>query len=129
MSEYETLGSGRIASYLVTDLQTIDDFISNTISRFLIAVLTIIGVAIILFYMHLPLVLLVLTMNPIVIFFTVVLGKHVKKLKKEENTAFEIFQHSLIETLDAIHQIRADNREHHYIKYVVNQACQSCSCG
>jgi ATP-binding cassette subfamily C protein len=29
MSEYETLGSGTVASYLVTDLQTIDDFVGT----------------------------------------------------------------------------------------------------
>ena len=39
MSEYETLGAGAVASHLVTDLQTIDDFVSVSISKFLVAVL------------------------------------------------------------------------------------------
>src|SRR3990172_6587570 len=46
MAEYETLGSGTVASYFVTDLNTVDQFVGSTVSRLLIAVLTIIGVAI-----------------------------------------------------------------------------------
>ena len=122
MSEYETLGSGTVASYLVTDLQTIDEFVGTTVSRLLVAILTVIGVAAILLWIHWQLALLILFVNPIVIYFTMVLGKHVKELKKEENSAFAIFQQSLVETLDSIHQIRASNRERHYIKRIINQA-------
>ncbi len=122
MSEYETLGSGTVASYLVTDLQTIDEFVGTTVSRLLVAILTVIGVAAILLWIHWQLALLILLVNPIVIYFTMVLGKHVKELKKEENSAFAIFQQSLVETLDSIHQIRASNRERHYIKRIINQA-------
>ena len=122
MSEYETLGSGTVASYLVTDLQTIDEFVGTTVSRLLVAILTVIGVAAILLWIHWQLALLILLVNPIVIYFTMVLGKRVKELKKEENSAFAIFQQSLVETLDSIHQIRASNRERHYIKRIINQA-------
>jgi len=122
MSEYETLGSGTVASYLVTDLQTIDDFVGTTVSRLLVAVLTVIGVAAILLWIHWQMALLILLVNPIVIYFTMVLGKHVKELKKEENSAFAIFQQSLVETLDSIHQIRASNRERYYIMRIIDQA-------
>ncbi len=122
MSEYETLGSGTVASYLVTDLQTVDEFVGRTVSRLLVAVLTVIGVAAILLWMHWQLALLILFVNPLVISFTMILGKHVKELKKEENAAFAIFQQSLIETLDSIHQIRASNRERHYIMRIIDQA-------
>ena len=61
-------------------------------------------------------------MNPIVIYFTTVLGKKVKELKKRENSAVEIFQQSLTETLDAIQQIRASNRERHYLYRVIDKA-------
>lgn len=122
MSEYETLGSGTVASYLVTDLQTIDEFVGSTVSRLLVAVLTVIGVAAILLWIHWQLALLILFVNPIVIYFTMVLGKRVKELKKEENSAFAIFQQSLVETLDSIHQIRASNRERHYVARVIDQA-------
>ena len=33
MSEYETLGSGTVASYFVTDLATVDDFVGSTLSK------------------------------------------------------------------------------------------------
>ena len=122
MSEYETLGSGTVASYFVTDLATVDEFVGTTISKLLIAVLTIFGVAIILLIMHWQIALLILFANPIVIYFTTVLGKRVKELKKNENSAFAIFQQSLVETLDSIHQIRASNREKHYIKRIIDQA-------
>ena len=122
MTEYETLGSGTVTSYFVTDLATVDEFVGTTVSRLLIAVLTIIGVAIILIIMHWQIAILILFANPIVIYFTKILGKHVKELKKKENSAFAIFQQSLTETLDSIHQIRASNREKHYFKRVIENA-------
>lgn len=122
MSEYETLGSGTVASYFVTDLTTVDEFVGTTVSKLLVAVLTIIGVAIILLIMHWQMALLILFANPIVIYFTMVLGKRVKELKKNENSAFAIFQQSLVETLESIHQIRASNREKHYIQCIVEHA-------
>jgi len=122
MTEYETLGSGTVASYFVTDLSTVDEFIGTTVSKLLIAVLTIIGVAIILIIMHWQIAMLILFVNPIVIYFTKILGGHVKELKKKENSAFAIFQQSLTETLDSIHQIRASNREKHYFKRVIEHA-------
>jgi len=122
MTEYETLGSGTVSSYFVTDLSTVDEFIGTTVSKLLIAVLTIIGVALILIVMHWQIAMLILFVNPIVIYFTKILGGHVKELKKKENSAFAIFQQSLTETLDSIHQIRASNREKHYFKRVIEHA-------
>ena len=122
MTEYETLGSGTVTSYFVTDLSTVDEFIGTTVSKLLIAFLTIIGVAIILLIMHWQIALLILFANPIVIYFTKILGSRVKELKKKENSAFSIFQQSLTETLDSIHQIRASNREKHYFKRVIEHA-------
>ena len=122
MAEYETLGSGGVASHFVTDIKTIDDFIGSTVSHLLVSVLTIIGAAVILLWMHWQLALLILFVNPVVVYFTLILGKRVKDLKKKENSALEVFQQSLTETLDAIHQIRAANREQHYLGYVITQA-------
>ena len=122
MSEYETLGSGTVASHLVTDVDAIDDFIGTALSKFIVAVLTIVGVAAILLWIHWQLAVFILVMNPMVIYFTTILGKRVKKLKKEENISFELFQQSLAETLDGIQQIRASNRERHYILRVIDKA-------
>ncbi len=122
MSEYETLGSGTVASHLVTDVESIDEFIGDTLSKFVVAVLSIVGVAGILLWIHWQLALFILVMNPLVIYFTTVLGRKVKHLKRRENSAFEVFQQSLSETLDSIHQIRAANRERHYIQRVIDKA-------
>jgi len=122
MSEYETLGSGTVASHLVTDVEAIDTFIGSALSKFIVALLSIIGVAAILLWIHWQLALFILIMNPVVIYFTTVLGRKVKGLKKHENSAFELFQQSISETLDAIHQIRSANRERHYLQRVADKA-------
>jgi len=122
MAEYETLGSGTVASYFVTDLNAVDEFIGQSVSKTLIAGLSLIGVTAVLLWLHWQLALFILFLNPLVIYFTVTLGKKVKTLKKRENKAFELFQEALVETLDAVRQIRASNRERHYLGRVVDAA-------
>ncbi|MDF2182011.1 ABC transporter ATP-binding protein [Neptuniibacter sp. CAU 1671] len=124
MAEYETLGSGAVASRLVTDLDTIDRFVGSSVSRLLIATLSVFGTAIILLWMHWQLALFILFLNPVVIYFTTVVGKQVKQLKKKENLAYELFQAALTETLEGIQQIRASNREQHYLSRLVDEARQ-----
>jgi ATP-binding cassette subfamily C protein len=124
MAEYEAAGSGSITSHLITDVNAIDDFLGTALSKFIVAVLTVIGVAIVLLWMHWQLALFILLMNPVVIYFTMVMGKKVKNLKRNENISFELFQQALIETLDGIQQIRASNREGHYLARVVSRAEQ-----
>ena len=122
LSQYETLGSGKVTSHFVTDVNAIDSFLGASISGFLVAVLSLVGVAIVLFWMHWQLALFILLLNPLVIGFSTRLGKRVKEWKRRENTAFEIFQETLTETLDALAQIRAMNRERHYLARVIDQA-------
>ena len=122
MSEYESLGTGAVVSYLIKDLDTIDTFIGTTVSKLLVATLTIIGTAAILLWMHWQLGLFILLLNPVVIYFTRVVGSRVKDLKSKENSAYEVFQQSLTETFEAIHQIRASNREHYYCQQLIYSA-------
>jgi len=122
MAEYETMGSGAVTSHFVTDMEAVDQFVGFTVGRFVIAVLTLAGMAGILVWIHWPLALFILFMNPMVIYFTVVFGKRVKELKRRENKAFEVFQEALTETLDGIQQIRASNRERHYLRRVIERA-------
>jgi len=122
MSEYETLGSGTAASHLVTDIDAVDNFIGVTTSKFLVAILTITGTAIILLWMNWVLGLVILLLNPVVIWVTTLFGQKVKLLKRQENSAYQLFQESLAETLDAIQEIRASNRERHYILRIVDRA-------
>ncbi len=122
MSEYETLGTGTVVTHLVKDLDTIDTFIGTTVSKLLVACLTIIGTAVILLWMHWQLGLFILLLNPVVIYFTRVVGSRVKDLKARENSAYEVFQQSLTETLEAIHQIRSSNRERYYCRQLIESA-------
>ena len=122
MAEYETMGSGGVASHFITDMDAIDNFVGTTVAKFLISVLSLVGTAAVLLWMHWPLALFILFMNPIVVYLTIVLGKGVKELKRRENAAFEIFQESLTETLDVIQTIRAANREQHYLQRVAGRA-------
>ena len=75
--EFTTHTKKRILLY---SQHTIDRFVSVSVSRLLVAVLTIIGTAVILLWMHWQLALFILFLNPVVIYFTMVLGKQVKKL-------------------------------------------------
>ncbi|WNW11402.1 ABC transporter ATP-binding protein [Pseudomonas sp. DTU_2021_1001937_2_SI_NGA_ILE_001] len=111
LREYESLGSGTVTTHLVTDLDTLDKFIGETLSRFLVAMLTLTGTAAILVWMHWKLALLILLFNPLVIFATVRLGKRVKHLKKLENDSTSRFTEALSETLEAIQEVRASNRQ------------------
>lgn len=111
LGEYETLGGGSVSAHLVTDLDTLDKFVGDTLSRFLVALLTLCGTAGILIWMHWKLALLILLFNPLVIFATVQLGKRVKHLKKLENDSTSRFTQALTETLEAIQEVRAGNRQ------------------
>ena len=122
MSEYESLGSGTVAAHMVTDLDTLDTFIGTTISKLLVACLTVIGTAMILLWMHWQLGLMIIFLNPLVIYLAKAIGSNLKQLKSNENKAYAVFQQALTETLEAINQIRASNREHHYCKQLVDAA-------
>ncbi len=122
LSQFETVGAGRVTSHFVTDLNAIDSFLGASVSGLVVSVLTLVGVAAVLFWMHWQLALFILLLNPVVILFSTRLGKRVKDLKKFENRAFEVFQDALSETLDALTQIRAMNREKHYLARVSERA-------
>lgn len=124
MAEYETLGSATVASHLVTDLDALDQFVSQSTSKFIVAALSVIGTAVVLLWIHWQLALFILLMNPLVIYLTTVFGRRVKELKRRENSAFQSFQESLAETLDAIAEVRAGNRERHYIARTIDAAAR-----
>jgi len=82
LSAFETVGSGRMTSHFVTDIQAIDTFLGASMSGLVVSVLTLVGVAGVLFWMHWQLALFILLLNPVVILFSTRLGKRVKDLKK-----------------------------------------------
>ncbi len=122
ISQYELRGSGGINSHLITDIETIDQFIGSTLSKFVVSLLTVVGTAAILLWLDWRLGLFILLVNPIVIYFSRKLGGKVKHLKKKENQSFEKFQNRLIETLDGIYQLRAANKEHIFLNQLKSHA-------
>ena len=114
LKEYETMRVGAVTSKLVTDVETIDGFVSSTISKFIIASFVLLFSAVVLFWIHWQLAIFILVTNPVVVFFTAKLARNIGKLKKEENRAVEVFQSSLNETLELFHQIRAANKEEYF---------------
>lgn len=115
MNEYETLGSGEVSSKLVSDMQTLEGFIGSALSRSIVSILTLIGVAIVLLFIEWKLGLLILVLHPAVVFLTQLISRKVSVYKKQENAAISKFQNSLIETLDLFGQIRASSKENEFI--------------
>ncbi|MBF0256679.1 MAG: ABC transporter ATP-binding protein [Gammaproteobacteria bacterium] len=122
MMEYETLGSSTIASHLVTDIDTLDSFLESATSKLLVALLSILGTGLVLLWMHWQLALFFLLTNPLVIFFTVRLGRRVKQLKGAQNKAYQQFQEAFAETLDAIQELRSNNAERHFLDRIIASA-------
>ncbi|MBE4367085.1 ABC transporter ATP-binding protein [Vibrio parahaemolyticus] len=122
--QYETKGSGGINAHLITDIETIDQFVGSTLAKFVISFFTVIGTAIVLLWLDWRLGLFILLVNPIVIYFSRKLGSMVKHLKRKENHSFEIFQNRLVETLDGIYQLRAANKEREFLQQLKESANQ-----
>ncbi len=116
LKEYEMMRVGAVTSKLVTDVETIDGFVSSTISKLIVAVLMLLFSAFVLLWIHWQLAIFILITNPVVILFTVKLARNIGDLKKEENKAVELFQSSLTETLELFHQIRAANKEEYFFE-------------
>jgi len=122
MAQYETLGTGSVSATLVNDVNTIDTFIGTTVGKLIVAVLSLVGMTLILLWLHWQLAVFILLMNPIVVYFTMRMGRHVKSLKKKENSALDAFQQSLSETLEALQQVRAANRDRAFFDRVRGKA-------
>jgi len=116
LKEYEMMRVGAVTSKLVTDVETIDGFVSSTISKLIVAALMLLFSAFVLLWIHWQLAIFILITNPIVVLFTVKLARNIGELKKEENKAIEFFQSSLTETLELFHQIRAANKEEYFFE-------------
>jgi ATP-binding cassette subfamily C protein len=116
INEYENLKTGDIASRLISDVNTVEEFLIKSVSKFVISFLTLIGVAIVLLLINWKLGLFILLLNPFVVILSGKIARKVKKYKKEQNRAISIFQESLIETLELFEQIKAYNKENFFFK-------------
>jgi ATP-binding cassette subfamily C protein len=115
MQVYESLGPGQVTARLLTDVETVDKFLGETVAKVLIAILSVVGVAGVLLWMHWQLALIILLLNPFVIGVTMVLGKKVKAWKQRENGAFEALSQSVSETLEVMQQLRATNADKRFL--------------
>jgi len=122
MSEYDMLGSGSVSSKVITDVDTIDKFIASGVGEIIVEALTIIGVASIIFYLNWQLALVILTLNPLALGFFLRVFKNIAKIKKQENKSIEIFQNSLIESLELYNLIRVQNREEYFLSDIDKKA-------
>jgi ATP-binding cassette subfamily C protein len=115
MQVYESLGPGQVTARLLTDVETVDKFLGETIAKVLVALLSVIGVAGVLLWIHWQLALIILFLNPFVIGLTMMLGKKVKAWKQRENSAFEALSQSVSETLEVMQQLRATNADKRFL--------------
>lgn len=122
MNEYETLGSGAITANLVTDVNTLDTFIMSSASRFVASVLTLVAVGVVMIAIDPILGILILFIQPLIMFISKGLSKKVGALKKEENESIENFQEGIGETLELFGQIKASNKENYFFSQAVHQA-------
>ena len=122
MNEFETLGSGAITANLITDIDTLDNFIMVSSSRFVASVLTLLAVGIVMIAINPILGILILFVQPLIMFLSKKMSAKVGELKKEENKAIASFQEDVGETLELYGQIKASNKEHYFFEKALKQA-------
>lgn len=122
MREYDLLGSGAVSSKVITDVETVDKFVTSSVGEVVIELLMLIGVVSILLYLNWQLALIILFLNPITIFIFLRSFRNVAEMKKKENKSIESFQNTLTESLELYNQIRVQNREKHFLETVDKQA-------
>ena len=122
MNEYETLGSGAITSNLVTDVNTLDNFIITTVSKLVSSVLTLVAVGVVMIMIDPILGILILVIQPLIMLFSKKMSSIVGVLKKNENKAIEKFQENVSETLELYGQIKASNKEDNFFSRSIEHA-------
>ncbi len=122
MNEYETLGSGAITSNLVTDVNTLDNFIMSVASKLVSSVLMLLAVGIVMIAIDPIMGILILVIQPIIMLLSRNMSKKVGVLKKKENAAIENFQENIGETLELYGQIKASNKENYFFSEAIEHA-------
>jgi len=122
MNEYESLGSGAIGANLVTDVNTLDNFIITGASRFVASVMMLIAIAIVMILIHPILGIMILVIQPLVMLLSKKIAKSVSHLKADENQAIEDFQNNFGETLELFGQIKASNKEKQFFDDATQKA-------
>ncbi|NPA10619.1 MAG: ABC transporter ATP-binding protein [Epsilonproteobacteria bacterium] len=116
INEYENLKTGDIASRLISDLNTVEEFLIKSVSKLVISLLSVIAVAVVLLSINFKLGLFILVLNPFVVVLSSKLARKVKKYKLMQNKSISVFQESLIETLELFELIKAYNKENFFFR-------------
>lgn len=122
MNEYESVGNGAITSNLVTDVNTLDNFIITGASKFVASVLSLVAISFVMILIHPTLGLMILIIQPIIMVISKKISASVVGLKKQENHAIEDFQDNLSESLELFGQIKASNKEDYFFSDSIAKA-------
>lgn len=122
MSAYERLGSGRVITHLITDIDTIEQFLGNALSKLIVSVATLIGVGIVLIWINPLFGILILIFQPLVAIVTRNISGRVGKLKKEQNRTIGELSDALTQMCDLFGQIRASNKEERFVRDAIEQS-------
>lgn len=122
MSAYERLGSGKVITHLITDIDTIEQFLGGALSKLIVSVATLIGVAAVLIWINPLFGLLILIFQPLIMIVTRKISGKVGKLKKEQNRTIGVLSETLTQMCDLFGQIRASNKEERFINDAIEQS-------
>lgn len=122
MSEYERLGSGKVITHLITDIDTIEQFLGSALSKLIVSVATLIGVAGVLIWINPLFGLLIIIFQPLIMIVTRKISGSVGKLKKEQNRTIGELSDNLTQMCDLFGQIRASNKEERFIASAITQS-------
>jgi ATP-binding cassette subfamily C protein len=115
MSSYERLGSGKVITHLITDIDTIEQFLGSALSKLIVSIATLIGVAVVLIWINPLFGILILIFQPLIMLVTRKISGRVGKLKKEQNRTIGELSDTLTQMCDLFGQIRASNKEERFI--------------
>ncbi|PHM18090.1 MAG: ABC transporter ATP-binding protein [Sulfuricurvum sp. PD_MW2] len=122
MSSYERLGSGKVIIHLITDIDTIEQFLGSALSKLIVSITTLIGVAIVLIWINPLFGILILIFQPIIMIVTRKISTRVGALKKEQNRTIGELSDTLTQMCDLFGQIRASNKEERFIQSAIEQS-------
>ena len=122
MSAYERLGSGKVITHLITDIDTIEQFLGSALSKFIVSVATLIGVATVLIWINPLFGILILIFQPVIMIVTRKISGRVGALKKEQNRTIGELSDTLTQMCDLFGQIRASNKEERFIDNAIDQS-------
>lgn len=122
MSAYERLGSGKVITHLITDIDTIEQFLGSALSKLIVSVATLIGVAAVLIWINPLFGILIIIFQPLIMIVTRKISGRVGILKKEQNRTIGELSDNLTQMCDLFGQIRASNKEERFIASAISQS-------